>query len=92
MSLHIIKDTGDVFPLRTIQRLTPAEINGSVEDEKIKRFNLIIRAKFGNSLRPPTPISEKTSKYDDIEEPSKVPEADDFADYDLCIYIEVLLP
>ena len=83
---------GDVFPLRTIQRLKPAEINGSVEDEKVKWFNLIIRAKFGDSLWPPTPISEEPSKYNDIEEPSKIPEADDFADSDLYIDSEVLLP
>ena len=92
MSQNILTDTGDVFPLKTIWRLTPAEINISIEDEKRKWFNLIIRAKFGDSLRPPISISEELSKYDDIEEPPKMPEADDFADYDLYIGSEVLLP
>ena len=80
MSQHILPDTMDVLPLHTIQRLTPAEINSPVEYEKRKRFNLIIRAKLGDSLRPPTPISEESSKYNDIEEPSKIPEADYFED------------
>ena len=92
MIQHILTDTGEVLPLQTIQQLTPAEINSSVKDEKRKRFNLIIREKFGNSLRPPTPISEAPSKYDDIEEPSKIPEADDSADYNSCIDSEVLVP
>ena len=92
MSQHILIDTGDVLPLQAIRILTPAEINSSVEDEKRNRFNLIIREKFDDSLRPPTPISEEPSKYDDIEEPSKIPEADDFADSDLYIDSEVLLP
>ena len=91
MSQHILTDTGKLLPLRTIQWLTPADINSSVEDEKRNRFNLIIRGKFGDSLRPPTPSLEEPSKYDDIEEPSKIPEADDFAGYSLYIHSEVLL-
>ena len=43
-------------------------------------------------MQPPTPISEELSKYYDIEEPSKIPEADNFADYYLYIDSEVLLP
>ena len=85
MSQHIRIDTVDVLPLQTIQLLTPAEINSPVEDETRKRFNLIIRAKFSDSLRSPTPISEEPSKYNNAEEPSNIPEADDFADYDLYI-------
>ena len=92
MIQHILTDTGEVLPLQNIWGLTHAEINSSVEDEKRKRVNLIIRAKFGNSLQPPTLISEEPSKYNDIEEPSKIPEVDDFADYDLYIDSEVLLP
>ena len=88
---HIL-DTGDVLPLQTIRPLTPAYINSSTKDENRKQFNLIIREKFGDLLRPPTPISEEPSKYDDIEEPSKIPEADDFVDYYLYIDSEVLLP
>ena len=68
------------------------EINSPVEDQNRKQFNLIISAKFGDLQRPPTPISEELSKYDDVEEPSKIPEADDFADYDLYIDSEVLFP
>ena len=83
---------GAVLPLETIRRLTPAEINIPVEDDKRKWSNLIIREKIGDSLQPPTPISEEPSKYDDVEELSKISEWDDFNNYDLYIDSEVLLP
>ena len=80
------------MPLQTSQQLTPAEINSAVKYEKRKQFNLIIIAKFGDSLQHPLPISEEMSKYNDIKEPSNIPETDDLADYDLYIDSEVLLP
>jgi len=55
MAQWVLKDTGNVIPLRTLRRLTPFELSVTNEDERDKRLNFMnkIRRRFGDATTVP---------------------------------------
>ena len=95
MSQHVLTDKGTVMPIQTLRRLTPSEINSPFEIEKRKEFDAFIRKRFGDPISPPEKPIEIPKEYDweeHLEEPSEIPEVDDYDDYEGFINAEVLLP
>ena len=97
MCQHVLTDKGNVMPIQTLRRLTPSEINSPSELEERKCFDKFIKKRFGNTLR--SGLNEETDEipkeYDwesFCEEPSTIPDVDDFADYEAYMHAEVLLP
>ena len=95
MSQHVLTEDGNVLPLQTIRRLTPAELISEVEKDKMAEFNRKIKKKWGDSITPPE-VEVTPEAYvpyaDEHGNTEELPDADDIPDYDLYINAEVVLP
>ena len=92
----ILTERGKVLPIQTVQRLTPAEIDSPMENDRRMDFDDYVIKIFGDSLRPPgaQDTSDDNVEYydDDVDGESQLPNTDVFPDYDECLNTEVLLP
>ncbi len=71
MAQWVLKQSGQVIPLRTLRRLTPHELSVTNEDERNKRhlFMNRIRSKFGDSVNlPPPGVVELPTIEEETEE------------------------
>ena len=98
MSQYVLTEKGNVMPIQTLRRLLPSEMNSPFEIDKRKSFDSFITRKFGTPYSPPeNGVSEDglSPEYDwekHLEEPSDIPDADEFEDYENYVGMEVLLP
>ena len=82
MAQWILKSNGQVVARRTVQKLKPEELhNNSVEEEKRRLFDSVIRQKLGDSMSPPPePIKSEEAEFipyeDDEVDPISMPESD----------------
>lgn len=103
MCQHVLTNKGHVMPIQTLRSLTPAEMNSPFEQEQRKEFDRFVNKKFGTPLQAPKIPLEKDlpQEYDwedyldgdtGIEEPSDIPDADEYDDFEAYLHAEVLLP
>ena len=66
MAQHILKQTGEIVPRRTLRRLKQSEIDNDVERLKRHEFNEKIKIKYGDSMTIPTPSDSIELEVDDF--------------------------
>ena len=65
MSQHVLTESGEVLPVQTLRRLTPAEIASPIEVAKRERMDAYITKRFGDSKHVPDDWVRRRRKPDD---------------------------
>ena len=92
MSQWVLNEKGSVLPQQTLRHLTKQELLSNTEMTKRSHFDEAIKAKLGDSLNhPPTPLDHDGENFVPEEE-YKIPDTDEFPEYDKYINAEVILP
>jgi len=92
MSQWVLNEKGNVLPQQTLRHLTKQELLSNTEMAKRSNFDEAIKAKLGDSMNPPpTPLDHNGENFVPEEE-YKIPDTDEFPEYDKYINAEVILP